>query len=908
MVTHRRLLRSAVVIAATLLLVFTWAQTAPPTAEALFNDTDGDGFIDLGEELAGSDPNDPDSTPESNGAQFLSGLPVCSDGIDNDLDGLIDDDDPYCTDSDGDIVSDPAEVLLGSDPNDFASFPEDSRVDAIINFQGLPVFFCSDGVDNDLDGLVDLEDPGCAAIDGDGDGFDDATEKRYGSDPADPASVPEHETPNPGSCSDGIDNDLNGLTDDADPACGTPSNDDRADATAIPALPFTDGPLILKNATREDGEPRSDCSFGGPIGTVWYTFTAAEDARLIADTAGSDFVSVLAVWRDDGARLTEVTCAYGIRFGGEARVVFQAGAGETYLFQIDGFTSNALPSLTFNVEVGVPPANDDFMNATNIEALPFTDSVDVSAANSEPGEPSCFGVAESSVWYTFTPAEDVLVVADTEGSSFSPILAVWTQTIFGLGRVSCSFGADASQDSRVAIDTEAGATYFFQISRYPFFSTPTDFNVIFNLEVGVPPANDDFAAATVISSLPFTGSVDTLTATTEPDEPLDCGFYSKRQTVWYEFTPTADTFVVANTGGGDSSSLMIAVYEGTSLSDLELFACAGPSYPDTRLGVELDGDEAYFFQVGTPFYGPIFFARSAGGELAEDGPATEDGAATAGFPPPPGSGTTTFNLDLLEVPDCPSPRVSVSDPVGDQLPGFGPPPEDAPDIVSVGTSTSGDWSCVTVEFAGPIDPWDARTETSIFASLAFDTDLDIHTGFGSEVGYFCPPFVGLGFEVGIGMYGGAGILIEFYSPFGTPIGIEIPELAPAGASGFGFGRQFAIALFDERSFTLAVPLDALGGDGEYTYAILAGSSSVGASDCAPNVGVIRAPEPAEIGDANCDGERNALDSILMLQLFAGLKLLVPCQSVADVNGSGVIGPIDAMLVLQYDAGLISHLP
>ena len=265
--------------------------------------------------------------------------------------------------------------------------------------------------------------------------------------------------------------------------------------------------------------------------------------------------------------------------------------------------------------------------------------------------------------------------------------------------------------------------------------------------------------------------------------------------------------------------------------------------------------------------------------------------------------TITFNLALLDVPECPAPRVLVSDPLADQISIFGPPPEGGPDIRAVGTSTTGDWSCVTVEFVDPIDPWDAQTESSIFASLAFDTDLDTGTGFGSEIGYYCSPDARLGFEATLSMYGGSGILFEVYAPFG-PIAIE----APAVTAGFppGFERQFAIALFDERSFTLAVPLDALGGDGEYTYAILAGSSL--AADCAPNVGVIRAPEPAEIGDANCDGERNALDSILMLQLFANLKVSVPCQNVADVNGSGVIGPVDAMLVLQFDAGLLSHLP
>jgi formylglycine-generating enzyme required for sulfatase activity len=86
---------------------------------------------------------------------------ACSDGLDNDGDGLVDLDDPGCADG-----------------NDL-----DERS---------PALACDDGADNDGDGRVDLDDPGCPA----------------------PGSTPE----NP-PCDDGIDNDGDGFVDFADPHC-----------------------------------------------------------------------------------------------------------------------------------------------------------------------------------------------------------------------------------------------------------------------------------------------------------------------------------------------------------------------------------------------------------------------------------------------------------------------------------------------------------------------------------------------------------------------------------------------------------------------------------------------------------------------------------------------------------------
>jgi alpha-tubulin suppressor-like RCC1 family protein len=62
------------------------------------------------------------------------------------------------------------------------------------------------------------------------------------------------------------------------------------------------------------------------------------------------------------------------------------------------------------------------------------------------------------------------------------------------------------------------------------------------------------------------------------------------------------------------------------------------------------------------------------------------------------------------------------------------------------------------------------------------------------------------------------------------------------------------------------------------------------------------------GDANCDGGTDAIDSVLVLQLGAGLIGTLPCDEAADVNEDGSLNSLDAALILQYVAGLIDGLP
>lgn len=193
------------------------------------DDNDRDGLID------GDDPDCEHGMDNSEEPDGGLGVALCSDGIDNDDDQLVDfPEDTDCADADDNsewpaghpmrTARFPVVFLL----HGYGQTPDDLRA-AIVPFaafmagglwQKVIVVYpdgfcgdndlnqCNDGIDNDDDDdLVDGDDPDCAATGGRGEDADNLRPR----------------------CSDGVDNDRDGLIDDADRGCISPDANDESE-------------------------------------------------------------------------------------------------------------------------------------------------------------------------------------------------------------------------------------------------------------------------------------------------------------------------------------------------------------------------------------------------------------------------------------------------------------------------------------------------------------------------------------------------------------------------------------------------------------------------------------------------------------------------------------------------------
>jgi PKD repeat protein len=240
--------------------------------------------------------------------------------------------------------------------------------------------------------------------------------------------------------------------------------------------------------------------------------------------------------------------------------------------------------------------NDNFANATPISALPFSDSGDLNGTTVEPGEPrGCGAGGAQTIWYEFTPAADVVVNGDLNGSDSGVGVNFYASSGSGLSGLSI-LGCDSPGQSFHLV-AQAGATYYFQVGD-AFGQTGTA-NFQFHLQQIPPPGNDDFANATSVSSLPFNDTVShPIAATVEPDEPAPCLGGDQTGSVWWSFTPSVSGSYTA--GVFFEGSTTLAAYQGTSLADLTQVGCAGGGFSSV-LTFQATAGVTYFIRAFGPW-------------------------------------------------------------------------------------------------------------------------------------------------------------------------------------------------------------------------------------------------------------------------------------------------------------------
>jgi hypothetical protein len=255
------------------------------------------------------------------------------------------------------------------------------------------------------------------------------------------------------------------------------------------------------------------------------------------------------------------------------------------------------------------PANDHIAHAVVISTLPYNQTLDTTRATTDATDAAVNGTCgapatNNSVWYKFTGAHtNRPLVVDTTGSTFSSGVIIATGTPGKLTTLACA-------PVSVVIATKANTAYWI----LAFDDTGNGGTLHISIHgAGPKPANDKIDGAKVVSSLPFSQTLDVTGATTDSVDTQangSCGAPSVGHSVWYKFTAGAnDSSVVFDASLSNyAAGVLVATGSAGALSTVTCgpFSVTAPVTP------------------GTTYYVMVFdFSGGPGGTLkftADDAP------------------------------------------------------------------------------------------------------------------------------------------------------------------------------------------------------------------------------------------------------------------------------------------------
>ena len=231
------------------------------------------------------------------------------------------------------------------------------------------------------------------------------------------------------------------------------------------------------------------------------------------------------------------------------------------------------------------PANDDFATARAIEGESGSHAVDLLLATPEPGEPAFAGFSgrpAGSVWYAWTAPENGAYRFETSAPAGAPDVRNDRIDVFKGDRIA-TLDPVASNRSGATFFAEKGQRYRVRLSNLTVGLSQT-----FRWKSGTPPANDDFAQATLVEGA--SGEVDGTSggATLEQGE----WFGEAAATTWYRWVAPSD----GDWSFSSDRPRLVLVLEGEEISALRLVS----QYPGVVATFPARAEQVYRIVVAEP--------------------------------------------------------------------------------------------------------------------------------------------------------------------------------------------------------------------------------------------------------------------------------------------------------------------
>lgn len=223
-------------------------------------------------------------------------------------------------------------------------------------------------------------------------------------------------------------------------------------------------------------------------------------------------------------------------------------------------------SPTWQLDVVVPPANDQFVDARTLIGAADSHAGTNVNASVEPGESRPFGTSSRSVWYSWTAPSTGLVTIDMCTSDFDTALTIYTGSDVGaLTLLSSSDDACGQGSQIVDLPVQVDTTYRIRASGYG--TAAGTFTLNLSLTSTTPP-NDDIANAQVLTGLTSSTKGSNSSASAEPLEPAS---FSDPGSVWYSWTAPVDGQLAADVCTSTFNTTL-AIFTGTDAASLTSIA------------------------------------------------------------------------------------------------------------------------------------------------------------------------------------------------------------------------------------------------------------------------------------------------------------------------------------------------